>query len=195
MRRTMTRSVPVLIAAVVFAGCTDSNDDDDDGTGPGAGGPPSGCIISEVCNGAAAGEVDGWVSGEVNEAVSGRADFLEESDGSWVIDMGLDEEGESGIGFTGNGGRPSTGVHAFDGSSPELGAFYLHGPSDDFYHAEAGELTVMKSTPTAVAGRFEFTATNEAGRVVTVEGTFDAAVKQGGVTIGDLLEAPTVDGL
>lgn len=180
--RTFIPSALVLLTTPILAACGDKNGDD--GTGPGVEGTPTGCIISEVCNGASAGAVDGWVSGGVNEAVSGRADFVEEADGSWVLGMGADAAGESGIFLTGRGGPPAPGTYALGDASAELAAFYVHGASDDSYVAEEGELIVVQSSPSTVAGAFEFTASDEAGNQVTVEGTFNAPRKQGGVTIG-----------
>ena len=171
-RHTVTRSAYLLLTTFVLAGCGD-RDDDENGLGP-EGAWPDGCRISSGCNAAENGEVSGSVSGDVDESVSGRAVFIEEADGSWVLIMGTDEEGESGVFFAGDGGRPVTGTHPFDASTPELAAFYLHGASREFYLAEEGELTVTQSSSSGVAGGFEFTASDEQGNVVTVEGTFNA---------------------
>lgn len=176
----------LLLTTLILAACGD-RDDDDDGTGP-VGAWPDGCRISEVCNGAQSGEVAGSVSGAVNEFVSGGAVFAEEAGGSWFLVMGTDYDGESGIFFAGEDGRPATGTYAFDATSAELGAFYIHGESDEFYLAEEGELTVTQSSPSVVAGEFEFTASDEQGNVVTVDGTFSAPNHGDAVTIGAAVE-------
>lgn len=179
-RHTPTRSTALLVTTLVLAGCGDRNGNNG-GTGPDW---PEGCRITEVCSGAEISEVTAAVSGDVNEPVSGGAVFAEEADGSWLLSMGTDYEGESGIFFIGYDGRPAAGKHAFDATSAELRAFYVHGESDGFYVAEVGELTVTQSSSSGVAGDFAFTASDEQGNVVTVEGTFNALSEQDeGITI------------
>src|SRR5688500_6148408 len=178
-RHTFARTTCLLLTALVFVGCGD--DDDDDTAGPGNETWPGPCIISEACNGAQIGEVTASVSGDVNEPVTGGAVFTEEADGSWRLTMGIDWEGESGIYLAGDGGRPATGIYAFDAGTAELSAAYLHGASEALYLAEEGELVVTQSSPSRVTGGFEFTASDADGNVVTVEGTFDAPKGEGTV--------------
>ena len=156
-RHTFMRSAFLFTTVFALAAC---GDDDDNGTGPDGNDD--------------LGTLNASVTGDVSETVSGGAIFAEDPDGSWGLFMGGDEDDESAIWFAGEGGRPSTGTHAFDVNSEDVGAFYVHGATGNFYFAEEGELVITQSSDSRVVGNFEFTGVDLEGATVSVEGSFNA---------------------